>query len=481
MKNLTLILMSSLLMFSCGSKKESPVQSPTGPNPIQIDLTSVESQQIGSASKTFHDTGIKYLSNDKYDVAQVSTLVPNGEPGSFLVNHYLKIVDKISLEEKTYGKNIVDFVLLDDKILVLETNEKAQYLLTTLSFDGEKIDSKLFIDETINEDKCYKELAFLKSCGKSEDGTVGRYSHYVPYQAGRLLKSKMEENSFFMMLDTHALSTNLYKIKMTGSHFKIQNKKQVQANVNLQFPIPVYLTSGYELLTLNRFSRHMRKIFEVTDKDEVILGINLFKAYGLNRLLEIKDEENKEEFLYFTKLDGKLNYVYQEFHDTLMVDHQDYMLNTSIVNNKMVLGTTSFKNTKGGLSDFSLHLLNTKTGKIENGKQFDLTAGDYLTAIKWDQDSIMVASLNGVSQNPQGMSIGGYGAIGFSKISMDLEVEKTTYFKVSGRKDLIQDFIVSNGKVRALTDFNGPVTHTADNNIELGRQSSALMEFDLID
>ena len=473
--------MSSLLMFSCGSKKESPVQTPAGPNPIQIDLTSVESQQIGSASKTFHDTGIKYLSNDKYDVTQISTIVPNGEPGSFLVSHYIKIVDKLSLEEKTYGENVVDFILLEDKILVLETNEKTQYLLTTLSFEGEKIDSKLFIDITINEDKCYKELAFLKNCGKSEDGTLRRYSHYVPYQAGRLQKSKMEKNSFFMMLDTHALSTNLYKVKMTGSDYEIERKKQVQANVNLQFPIPVYLTSGYELLTLNRFSRHMRKIFEVTDEDEIILGINLFKAYGLNRLLEIKDEENKEEYFYLTKFDAKFETVYREFHESLMVDHQDYMLNTSIVNNKMVLGTTSFKNTKGGLSDFSLHLLNTKSGKIMKGQQIDLTAGDYLTAIKLNEDSILAASFNGVSQNPQGMSIGGYGAIGFSLISMDLEVEKTTYFKVSGRKDLIQDFTVSNGKVRALTDFNGPVTHTADNNIELGRQSSALMEFDLLD
>jgi hypothetical protein len=115
------------------------------------------------------------------------------------------------------------------------------------------------------------------------------------------------------------------------------------------------------------------------------------------------------------------------------------------------------------------------------GQQIDLTAGDYLTAIKLNEDSIMAASFNGVSQNPQGMSIGGFGAIGFSLISMNLEVEKTTYFKVSGRKDLIQDFTIINGKVRALTDFNGPVTHTADNNIELGRQSSALMEFDLFD
>jgi len=478
MKNLFLQLMIlSLLVSSCGSKKEeSP--TPTLDGGINLNLTAVENNLIGLSSKKFHDTGKKLEVTETHIMTLRSSIAPLNNEGSFSVDNFITIYDKKNHSEMSYGKDVVDFLVLKDQILVLEMNEKRQYVLTTLSQDGKVLNSKLFIDNDLKNDICYKDLAFFKKCPESFDGTVRPYSHYVPYQFGVLKKSNLDNKSFFMLLDTAAMSTNLYKVSISDNEFKIDKKKQLQANVNLQFPMPIFLTGGYEFLTLNRFGRHMQKVFEVTKDDKIVFGLNIITSDGLNRFLK-RDTQENEALFYLLTLDKDLNKEFKTFHSSVMTDYQDYLLSAGIKKNMFFFGVTTSKNVPNGQFDFNLYSFSIESVEKINSKQIHLAGGDYLTSIGFRGDSLITSSFSGVGQNPQGMSIGGFGAVAFTEFSLDLEPSDTTYFKLSARKDLIQDFVLLDGKIIALIDQNGPVTHTADNDIELGRQATAVVELEL--
>lgn len=478
MKKLILPLMIlSLFITSCGSKKEeSPTLTPD--NRINLNLTAVDNKLIGLSSKKFHDTGKKLEVTETHIITLRLSISPLNNEGSFNVESFITIFSKDEKSEVAYGSDVVDFLVLIDSLLVLELNDKRQYVLTALSLKGKVLNSKLFIDDDLKNDICYKDLAFFKKCPESFDGSVRPYSHYVPYQFGVLKKANLDDKSFFMLIDTGALSTNLYKVKIQDNEYKITKKKQLQANVNLQFPMPIFLTGGYEFLTLNRFGRHMQKIFDVTNEDQILFGMNIITSDGINKFVN-REVEESEALFYLIKLDEDFIKEFETFHPTIMTDYQDYLLSAGIKNKKLYFGVTTSRNVPNGQFDFNLHTFSTDTGEKINSNQVHLAGGDYLSSIGFRDDKLVTTSFSGVGQNPQGMSISGFGAIAFTEFTMDLEAGETTYFKMSSRKDIVQDFVLLDDKIIALVDQNGPVTHTADNDIELGRQSTSVVELEL--
>ena len=116
------------------------------------------------------------------------------------------------------------------------------------------------------------DFALGKRCGQSEQGEVSTYRHHYPYRGVQIKRSKLKEDEFFVLLETSRHSTNVYKVSFDDQGLKVMNKKQLMVHNNLYMPFNVTLTSGSELYTLNRFGKHLEKVFSVTKNDEVIFG-----------------------------------------------------------------------------------------------------------------------------------------------------------------------------------------------------------------
>lgn len=478
-------LLISLLLFACGDPSSKTEERLKNEDPLaKIKLSTLTQQTSVTLKTAFHQRAISFEQQKGITIVHHWDLEIEND-GIVEGASKLTINNLYTADQYHYGKSVEAFLLLENEILVVEKDSEQKVVLSKIDFEGKLISSERLIDPRYNDDLCYAmfDFALGKRCGQSEQGEVSTYRHHYPYRGVQLKRSKLKEDEFFVLLETSRHSTNVYKVSFDDQGLKVMNKKQLMVHNNLYMPFNVTLTSGSELYTLNRFGKHLEKVFSVTKKDEVIFGAQVSFAKAQNRFLGLTpngDDPQVEAkpYSYFVKLDGELNKQKEVFYESLYSSHGDYLVTSKKIEDQLYFGLTSSRGNRDGQFDFELFSLDIKNMTIKKSLKVDLARSDYLTGLSVYDGQIIASSFTGVGQNPSGMSIGGFGAIGLSFFNRNLELKKTLFFRPAARKNVLIDFQMDESGFLGLFDLNGPVTHTGDQNKKLNSQSISLLLMD---
>lgn len=484
MKASVCLFLISFLLFACGDSS-SEKEEPKAQDPLaNIKLSTLTQQTSVALNPAFHQRAISFEQQEGITVVHHWDLKIE-EEGMIEGASKLTINNLYTGKKYNYGKSIEAFLLLEKEILVVEKDEEQKVVMSKIDFEGNLITSERLIDPTYNEDICYEMFDFVigKKCGQSQQGEVRLYRHDYPYQAVQLKRSQLNKEEFFVLLDTSRYSTNVYKVSFDNQGLKLLKKRQLLVHNNLYFLVFVDLMSGSEMHTLNRFGKHLEKVFGLTKNDEVIFGAQASYAKAQNRFLGLTPDgddpsQAAKPYSYFVKLDSDLNKKDELFYEPIFSSIADYLVTAKSVDDHLYFGLTTSRGNRDGQFDFELYSLDTENMTIKKSKKIDLARSDYLTGLSVYKDQVVASSFTGVGQNPSGYSIGGFGAIGLSFFNLDLELEKSMFFRPATRKNVLIDFKMDDSGFLGLFDLDGPVTHTADRNKKLNSQSTSLLLID---
>lgn len=479
------LFIMTLLLYSCGGDQQPIAEDlKVGPE-IQFDLTEVDFELMSSPKNQFHETGLSFERKANITVSLYRTM-SRMDPDTFVLNVHskLNLINSESMNEPIdYGTNVFAAKLRNDHIAVIEADENNHLMITRLDLQGNLLYSQKLLDSEYNNDKCYDEFDLGvggKKCLKSQNGEVKLYSHYMPYQAVKILASPFSNDEVYILVDTHRSASVIYHLKLSQTGFTLLNRKQVFVHNHLILPIIWDLISGSELHTLNRYGRRLEKIFAMNDMGELVFGVALSTPLPMNKFLNVKPfSDEKQNYTYFAKFDSSLKKLDQKFFGDINVGPANYLVSSHRNSQELVIGKLAHQVGSNNQFDYQLFQLNTKDMSLVAGANVNLAGSDYLTALDYYDGKVYAASFSGVSQNPSGMSIGGFGAVALSAFNEKLELEKTIYFKLKDRKNILQQFNMNNTGLVGSFDLDGPVTHTADANEELNRQMTGIYSVDL--
>ncbi|MFK8137186.1 MAG: hypothetical protein AB8E15_02395 [Bdellovibrionales bacterium] len=95
-----------------------------------------------------------------------------------------------------------------------------------------------------------------------------------------------------------------------------------------------------------------------------------------------------------------------------------------------------------------------------------------------EKQLIYIVGVTGFTQNPNGMSVNSNGQLFVHEIQLGSRARRTKYIRLNSRKEYATNLVIDGARITLGIGYNGPITHSADDNILMGYQSSGLLFLD---
>ncbi|MCB0377902.1 MAG: hypothetical protein KDD33_05360 [Bdellovibrionales bacterium] len=336
--------------------------------------------------------------------------------------------------------------------------------------------------------------------------------HGYQTSAADLAINKKTGEVFVYAEEVFNLKGNIYILKEMPNQFVVKKRTTIFENYGSLYPVPIGLTGGTELFGFLRFSREIKRHLEVLSTGEAVVTymtiprrhyfddkVNFSNFKTLEKVMQLPfDKMTSTASPDLTEDDIRQAYTVHYFvakispsgkllyHKAAAVVGGGYDSPHSPMREADGVGYVTISRLVGSDANTSLYKTKLLQWDVKQGvpiREVDLPVYSkgvaevtLATQLSPSGDRIYMTGNSGFTQNPNGMSLYTPGMAFLLSFDLNTQDSKVQYYRLSDRKDYGSSLALQDDKLLLGVGYKGPLTHSGDDDIREGYQSSGIVE-----